>query len=90
MKHTPGPWKVLPGVIGGERCVWLPNTEIPVAIRASEADARLIAASPEMLGALKYAAEVLRNTGLEGRDEENAALERIDAVIAKAEGTKDE
>ena len=74
-KHTPGPW----GVIA--------QSEMPESLRllhvdGSEANARLIAAAPELLEACRNAKEVFDQwDGKPGKIEQ-----RLDAAIAKAEG----
>ena len=56
-EHTPGPWIVGDG--GKSLVVWSDSTcSLPVAeARRSAEDARLIAAAPELLAALKEVAE---------------------------------
>jgi len=78
-KHTPGPWKAV-----GTR-VYFPNLQGGFDIRNCpnpEANARLIAAAPELLEALKRAVRQNEHdmvmTGEECR--------QCRAVIAKAEG----
>ena len=57
IEHTPGPWIVGDG--GKSLVVWSDSTcSLPVAeARRSAEDARLIAAAPELLAALKEVAE---------------------------------
>ena len=96
--HTPGPWEALPWEreSGGQDWnIWgprpsnhpgHPDLEGDVG---SEADARLIAAAPEMLAALKDArSAVAVMTNDEGeRDAPIQNLQgRLDTAIAKAEG----
>jgi len=59
-KHTPGPWKVKYGinVFGGKRSVancggYTSNTSPDNDLAENEANARLIAAAPDMLAMLK-------------------------------------
>ena len=81
-KHTPGPWAMVHegGADGGyyigakDQVVILPRG------RMDEADARLIAAAPDLLAALKA---MVLNDAHEYRDCHKAAR----AAIAKAEGT---
>lgn len=90
-KHTPGPW-IFDGAVGDD---YLVSAQVcpeesasyiaPVGTvdgdwAASEANARLIAAAPELLEALKAALPAL-----EYLDDEEA-LKVARAVIAKAEG----
>ena len=89
-KHTPGPWfaKRAGGVgyfewyVGrdGENCSIAEDITDPVTRDPSEANAQLIAAAPELLGALKMMLE----GGLEGPTSQ--AIETALATIAKAEG----
>jgi len=80
-KHTPGPWTFVHegGIDGGyfidakEDVVVLPRG------RLNEADARLIAAAPDMLVALQ---DALLHGNLPGW-----IAKRVGAAIAKAEGT---
>ena len=88
-KHTPGPWTFVHegGIDGGyfidakEDVVVLPRG------RLNEADARLIAAAPDLLAALKRM-EIADRKQAAGEiyDYSNAVLEAR-AAIAKAEGT---
>ena len=101
IEHTPGPWELRPTVVsGGEWFKWVygPNN-VPIVLMGSdslpptfdqvEANARLIAAAPELLEALK---EVLAAQGAgeisyrssDGRGYE--AMLAVEAAIAKAEG----
>ena len=77
--HTPGPWKALQ--MGDDYVVFkVPNHRvfsIRTGVIPSAEDARLIAAAPEMLAALKQ--EVLYSTDPWTRD-------RCRAIIAKARG----
>lgn len=85
-KFTPGPWKVVP-------CndQWGIEAEVTIcghvgrAIIISgltEANARLIAAAPDLLEALESAISMLNTKELDGSDIQE--LDRIDRVIAKA------
>lgn len=82
-KHTPGPWTAVVGMrdnrsryyeVKRSTMALDPN----IAVCDSAADARLIAAAPELLEALKWAARELQ----EAWDEDIPLLDRI---IAKAE-----
>lgn len=101
-KHTPGPWQISrtrAGKNGTSLTIWR-NDEGPNSSEEtntnwswiaqhihSEADARLIAASPDMLAALKEAVAV---HGAEARDipdeDEHSWCAVARAAIAKAEG----
>lgn len=96
-EFTPGPWGCWASDLRGGRywTVDRPGAEDPIDIHEAdngEADARLIAAAPDMYEALLAAKVVIemmeRPEGMGGRV--NAALDKrlaqIDAAIAKAEG----
>ena len=89
-KHTPGPWHYEQkggGLVG----IFPSGIETAVAFtRNNEADARLIAAAPDLLAALRYVYEYYApmtifddETGDTGHDE---AMEIVRAAIAKARG----
>ena len=91
-KHTPGPWRAekhpqhdhvhcseLWMIIAGEPDDCSDAEIAQVIAYEAEANARLIAAAPDMLEALKEARALLR--GCIGE-----AIDRIDAALAKAEG----
>lgn len=89
-KHTPAPWELdendLTVYSTGENAKriadTMPHPEMPeMSDEEWAANARLIAAAPELLAQLKFALELLQDcTGLED------ALEPIVDAIAKAEG----
>ncbi len=109
-KHTPGPWRIegYTRLIGGEVTGHTishgvnnyrdgPEGYVCTTNGTSEADARLIAAAPDLLEALQFAASSLdqlyRNiaefgtvTDGEFLDGVYAAEQRCRAAIAKAEG----
>jgi hypothetical protein len=80
-KHTPGPWGDVHGIIQATNNYIIARIDAPVHLHneITEANARLIAAAPDMLAALK---EIIvgAKRGFPGC---TAALE----AIAKAEGT---
>lgn len=100
-QHTPGPWHISGGpisvhkyrhydIIGGISLV--ATTAIlsgsQHTAEESSANARLIAAAPDLLAALKFCATVLSDCVLfPERDDENQAYSWAIAAIAKAEGT---
>lgn len=92
--HTPGPWHVYSR---NSLCVESATGNIALVnlARASEADARLIAAAPDLLAALKDLADWLayglnKADGAEPTAEDHAACERVAAqaraAVDKAEG----
>lgn len=95
MTHTPGPWRV--GDAG--HTVFGPPNGNPspktVAHSLSRADARLVAAAPEMLAALDMAAKVVRtarqyfpkSVKASDRFELELTGATISKALAKAEGS---
>jgi hypothetical protein len=86
-KHTPGPWKwnEKQDSIFSDNPEWKYSYIAKIAtgedIRQEHANARLIAAAPELLEACKLAAASLDAVGVN-----NATLRIARAAIAKAEG----
>ncbi len=86
--HTPGPWE-----LRGSRLVTdSQGVLIAENIGANypgtpEANARLIAAAPDLLAACKRMSEALRNAPHETQNAYQGILTDIDNAIAKAEGT---
>jgi hypothetical protein len=79
-KHTPGPWHDRVNEFG-QQCIYNPDTW--VATCKTPANARLIAAAPEMLEAIRAILfQVIQGKVLE-RD---ACITQARAAIAKAEG----
>jgi len=83
-QHTPGPWEFLPpedGCCGAiiTKTGWVCDFDVS----PSEANARLIAAAPDLLEALKEADEDFER---EGFDPEGPYRAHIRAAIAKATG----
>lgn len=95
-KHTPGPWSAEPmedGCSVAYRINDASGYEVAVTSgRDSDgeeaANARLIAAAPDMLAALKEARDLLAGdlTGVEWKRACHAFVAKADAAIAKAEG----
>lgn len=104
-KHTPGPWHVARGLYGDEDgcTVWGPKGDEGGSpkvcnvdgVYSPEADARLIAAAPELLAALESASGYLLNAKIDletGAPKRTAiktiegGLARVRAAIVKAEG----
>lgn len=107
-KHTPGPWRLdiaarsagfavvasRPKASGGTNrvCSTIPANRTPDAFEEAKANARLIAAAPEMLAALKDAIGALEfcrdyhsDLGNEDQDFAQGKLEAAITAIAKAE-----
>jgi hypothetical protein len=95
-KHTPGPWRK-GGVSGG--AVWFGEKMVAAvygddpdckADERMQANARLIAAAPDLLSALERAKDVLSGVQEDrfdlDMDEINIAINIVDAAIAKATG----
>jgi hypothetical protein len=85
-QHTPGPWRIDPEhplcIESGRGNIALVNLA-----RASEADARLIAAAPEMLEALKLAQMRILELSLWAKvPADGQTFNAVCAAIAKAEG----
>lgn len=94
-KHTPGPWRAEVNAMGDKLCIW--SGAYPVAIvrdaHEQSANARLIAAAPELLEVLKMAQRelhttksMLRAAKVPGTATTQMVIEQCDAAIAKAEG----
>ena len=87
--HTPGPWATY---INGGKDGWIANAEgdlIACAVRGDNmaANARLIAATPDLLAALEALADCAGITALPGfRAELDAAMKDARAAIANAKG----
>jgi len=97
-QHTPGPWRLSSGdeteIFSGAKpvarahCGGLTSVKLPEA----EANARLIAAAPEMLAALQaltITARTFRNVPKEEQEwtpYDDAALDNAYAIIARAQG----
>ena len=84
-EHTPGPWEVIPNDDARSWDVWGPDLSIeaPICDVLSEANARFIAAAPDMLEALELCIKEFK--GLAGAAAV-AAYNAGKAAIAKARG----
>lgn len=84
-KHTPGPW-----VIDNDNVIYQEGTAEPIASAAPTADekanAALIAAAPELLGALKMAEGYIAGVATNEPEEQDKLMAVIRAAIAKARG----
>lgn len=89
-KHTPGPWTVVnwgtkSKIIHGLLCI--ATTGNQQTSSETDADARLIAAAPELLEALhRVVGELVYMDEKLPYSNANAALDIVRAAIAKAEG----
>lgn len=95
-RHTPGPWTY--EQTHNDDIIWAGNFEVATmvydrnVVPAVEANARLIAAAPDMLEALELLVGELRYVPdvKEYAKEANAEIDRVDAIaraaIAKARG----
>lgn len=85
--HTPGPWKVIPPGHGHHTeylCVQYGADEMYTSLEMLPADARLCAAAPDLLEALK---NLLRDEKLDDGDERlGKSRAQAALAIAKAEG----
>jgi len=97
--HTPGPWlgpDFESNDDDGDRGWWIHNGELgggKIAIAVTfvlnpnaEADARLIAAAPELLAVLKHIRRCIPMGGFSQIHDGSATVADIDAAIAKATG----
>lgn len=83
-KHTPGPWKAVNGhYIVDVRA----NKQSIIGEGMRLADARLIAAAPDMLAALDRAVQDIDSGWAEDADTRFPWLASARAAIAKAEGS---
>lgn len=96
-KHTPGPWEVLHCGIDSETILVQSGDGLEICTTIGEqmglpeeaANARLIAAAPDMLAACKSALEVLDEacqTGYHDAEKDAPTARELEAAIAKAEG----
>ena len=92
-KHTPGPWHIGVRTFHAGRDVYGPKGE-PVAVADQEltlpeesaANARLIAAAPDLLAALEALVGEADLGEVDLDDDDRAKLEQARAAIAKATG----
>ena len=84
-QHSPGPWMIkVPGVITTQGSILIAKTATYIESDAVESDEQqtandnLVAAAPELLESLKLAYKTVDLADFE--------LDKIEAVIAKAEG----
>lgn len=89
-KHTPAPWIAKGTRVTSENGKWF-NIEFTTSLEEAYANARLVAAAPELLEALKNieraaAGEIIWPEMLSWEDTINRARNEALAAIAKAEG----
>lgn len=80
--YTPGPWMAEPCPCGWAECRSIMSPCEKVAESVREANARLIAAAPELLEHLRFAVKLLRPWA-----GGTAQVQAMEAAIAKAEGS---
>jgi hypothetical protein len=100
-KHTPGPWQIIPPRIGAALTIYAPDGLTPICTTASNtspvtmemhrsgevrANARLIAAAPDLLGALETMVERFKGHAWGSEEDEERAITKACAAIAKATG----
>ena len=89
--HTPGPWRAEPRDSGGlsimaKSDVVAQTNRYGPTLPCVEANARLIAAAPDLLAALKECEAYFRPMAEDGQYLAQQRIDRIRAAIAKAEG----
>lgn len=97
-KHTPGPWEAVEPTAIDYRAMQIQTAESLIAVccgggpkRAisapeERANARLIAAAPDMSDALRAARTYLMDVSKDRGDAARGTLEIINAALSKAEG----
>ena len=92
VKHTAGPWSLdRDGWIISEKadfaiCLIDASREVEAYDPEDAANARLIAAAPDLLEALKYAHDHLAVTHYDIDGQPDEIMQRINAALDKAEG----
>jgi hypothetical protein len=87
-KRTQGEWFAShAAVFGPKGCIAVTDTD-NANTETYEANARIMAAAPEMLAALKTIGGFISRNMRKNNDEEWAAYSQIIAAIVKAEGTQ--
>lgn len=92
-RHTPGPWKAVEAAYNPPGWLWVQNgpgalladvhQNKNIALDARNANARLIAAAPELLEALQ---EIIAAADGEGWSQLDAGFTKARAAVAKALG----
>src|SRR6478735_7587955 len=93
-KHTPGPWVASQYLDNGQWGIITHDNQIVVGLssRISEADARFIAAAPDLLESLRETLKALEHNfaqvhpDYDGTANAHSIIGRARAAIAKAEG----
>lgn len=81
-KHTPGPWKVIPSPYGPQyKCVQYGKDDRYTSLEMLPADARLVAAAPDLLESLQAVLKIA--------DRKHDAFDAAHAAIAKATGSRE-
>lgn len=81
--HTPGPWKATFTATSPSREVWANSGPVTVlSVTTTEANARLIAAAPDLLVACEAALTLLENSPLANSE----TAEQLRVALAKAQG----
>lgn len=103
MEHTKGPWRIISGDGESQRRIIADSIACTIATVYfdptghkrgtpwNEANARLIAAAPELLEALRKLAKIATDTtknliAFDGANELDAAIDKAHRAISKAEG----
>ncbi len=92
-RHTPGPWKAVEAAYNPPGWLWVQNgpgalladvhQNVNVPLDARNANARLMAAAPELLEALQ---EIITAADGEGWNQFDAGFTKARAAVAKALG----
>ena len=92
-RHTPGPWKAVEAAYNPKGWLWVQNgpgalladvhQNVNIPLDARNANARLMAAAPELLEALQ---EIITAADGEGWNQLDAGFTKARAAVAKALG----
>ena len=92
-RHTPGPWKAVEAAYNPPGWLWVQNgpgalladvhQNVNIPLDARNANARLMAAAPELLEALQ---EIITAADEEGWNQLDAGFTKARAAVAKALG----
>ena len=92
-RHTPGPWKAVEAAYNPPGWLWVQNgpgalladvhQNVNIPLDARNANARLMAAAPELLEALQ---EIITAADGEGWNQLDAGFTKARAAVAKAMG----